>query len=171
MDLRKSIMKKTIDIHTELEGGVAVYLSNPTTRLKDVMDVSGTHHKNLDIIPVKIIPPNPAELLASDRLKQLFEEIKRAGYEYVIVDTAPAGIVADLYNLNPYANAVIFLTRANYTYKNSLLELQKFYQEDKLSNLTCVLNATTASKRHGYSYGYGYGYGYGDYKNNYYNEG
>ncbi|MDR1762932.1 MAG: polysaccharide biosynthesis tyrosine autokinase [Dysgonamonadaceae bacterium] len=159
MDMRKSVMKKFIDL--KVKSGLAVFLSNPDTKFESIVDKSGTFDKNLDIIPVMVYPPNPAELLASDRLNLLFSNIGNK-YDYVIIDSAPVGLVADAYRINQFTTATIYLTRANYTLKRSLQEIRELYGDKKLNNIACVLNAATVSKR--------YGYGYGEYKHKYYTE-
>jgi len=163
LDLRKSVMVKLLGL-TDKDKGSAMFLSDPKIRFNEIIDTSHTFHKNLDIIPVHVFPPNPAELLSSDRLEQLFQSIGR-DYEYVVIDTAPIGLVADAYNINPYASATIFLLRSDYTLKKNLTEIQEMYKDKKLINLSIVLNAVTDEN----IYGYGYG-SYGHYKHSYYNE-
>ncbi len=157
LDIRKSVMAKKLELHPEK--GVAIYLSDPETTVKDIIDTSGVFHKNFHFIPTKYFPPNPAELLASERLDRLFEVV-REEYDCVIVDSAPIGLVADAYRLNQFANATIYVTRADYTHKNMLLEIQELYRNKKLHNMTVVLNGANPSGR----------YGYGAYKHDYYLE-
>jgi capsular exopolysaccharide synthesis family protein len=161
LDIRKSVLMKTLDIETQ--HGSVYYLSNPTARLSEIVHI-GKYHKNMDIVPVKIYPPNPAELLASERLETLFREVGRL-YEYIIVDTAPVGLVADAYTINQFVTATIYVVRAGHTYKQALQDAQEIYKEKKLNNLTCILNALPMTKRYGYSYNYG------SYKHSYYTEG
>jgi len=165
LDLRKSVMIKTLGaINTDK--GSATFLSDPKIKINEIIDTSHTFHRNLDIIPVHVFPPNPAELLSSERLEQLFQAIGR-DYDYIVVDTAPVGLVADVYNINAYALSTIFLLRSDYTLKRILPEIQELYTTKKLNNLSIVLNAVSDDN----IYGYGYGYGkYGHYKHNYYNE-
>jgi capsular exopolysaccharide synthesis family protein len=163
LDIRKSSLNKILDV--EVTKGSALFLADPKIRISEVIDKSGHYHEKLDIIPVMIFPPNPAELLASNRLEQLFQMVER-DYEYIIVDMAPIGLVADAFRINAFSTATIYLTRADYTYKQALLEIQELYRENRLHNLGIVLNAVAPTKR----YGYGYGYGYGNYSHNYYTE-
>ncbi|MCL1932921.1 MAG: polysaccharide biosynthesis tyrosine autokinase [Candidatus Azobacteroides sp.] len=161
LDLRKSVMAKTLGtLHSEK--GTSMFLSDPKVRINEIIDASHTFHKNLDIIPVQVFPPNPAELLSSERLEQLFQTIGRE-YDYIVVDTAPIGLVADVYNINAYALSTIFLLRSDYTLKKTLSEIQELYKEKKLNNLSVVLNAVTDEN----IYGYGQ---YGHYKHNYYTD-
>ena len=159
MDMRKSLTNKTLGM--DPNQGVAMFLSDSNLKLSDVIFSTTIHHKNLDIIPVKMTPPNPAELLASDRLDTLFAAAKEK-YDYIIVDTAPIGLVADAFRINQFADASIFVTRTNYTYKSSLSDIESLYKNNKLRNLTTIINAMPASQQ--------YGYGYGEKKNKYYTE-
>ncbi|MDL2241809.1 polysaccharide biosynthesis tyrosine autokinase [Bacteroidales bacterium OttesenSCG-928-L03] len=170
IDMRKSVLDRTLEMHATK--GIAHYLSNPDATLKEVTDQK-EYHPNLSIIPVKVFPPNPAELMASSRLDELFTQA-REQYEYVIVDTAPIGLVADAFRVNEFADATIFVSRADVTYKGNLTDIQSYYKENKLHHLATVLNAVPRRKGYGYGYGgYGYGsygYGYGEKKHNYYVE-
>jgi capsular exopolysaccharide synthesis family protein len=152
LDIRKSVLNKHLDINPHK--GIAMFLADANITVSDIIDKSGRFHKNLDIIPIKMFPPNPAELLASDRLDLLFQTI-RDQYDYIIVDTAPIGLVADAFRINQFADVTIFVTRTNYTYRSSLPEIQLLYKESKLHNLTVVLNAVSSAGRYGYGYGYG----------------
>ena len=159
LDMRKSMTNKTLGM--DPGQGVAMFLSDPSLKVSDITFSAAEHHKNLDIIPVTMSPPNPAELLASDRLDLLFESVKEK-YDFIVVDTAPIGLVADAFRINQFADASIFVTRADYTDKSSLLDIESMYRNNKLRNLTTVINAISISKQ--------YGYGYGNKKNNYYTE-
>jgi len=163
LDLRKSIMVKLLGL-TDREKGSAMFLSDPKININEVIDTSHKFHKNLDIIPVHVFPPNPAELLSSERLEQLFKGIEN-DYDYIVIDTAPVGLVADVYNINPFASATIFLLRSDYSLKKNLGEIQELYKDKKLNNLSVVLNAVTDEN----IYGYGYGH-YGNYKHSYYTD-
>jgi len=164
LDLRKSVLVKTLGM-SNTDKGSALFLSDPEIQVNEIIDASHTFHKNLDIIPVHIFPPNPAELLSSQRLEQLFQTIGR-DYEYIIVDTAPVGLVADVFNINAYSLATIFLLRSDFSMKKILPEIQDLYREKRLNNLSVVLNAVSDEN----IYGYGYGHYYGNNKHNYYTD-
>ena len=68
---------------------------------------------NLDIIHTGPVPPNPSELLLSDRLEALIEELKKR-YDYIILDNVPAGLVADAAIVNRVADLTIYILRAGY---------------------------------------------------------
>lgn len=114
---------------------------------------------NLDVLPSGSIPPNPAELLMSSRIKDLFVLLKQQ-YDYIIVDTAPVGMVTDTLLLNAYADAFVYVVRANYLDKRLLTIAETVFREKRLSNMAILLNGSDHSKGYGYGYGYG-GYGYG----------
>jgi len=163
LDLRKSVLAKTLNM-ANIEKGSAVFLSDTEVQVNEIIDASHTFHKNLDIIPVHIFPPNPAELLSSQRLEQLFQMIGR-DYEYVVVDTAPVGLVADVFNINAYSLATIFLLRSDFSLKKILPEIQELYKDKRLNNLSVALNAVSDEN----IYGYGH-YGYGNHKHDYYTD-
>ena len=163
MDMRKSVLNKILNI--SVEKGLALFLSDPAVKVSEIIG-KGVFHKQLDVIAIKVFPPNPAELIASNRLDTLFQYIK-GKYEYIIIDTAPIGLVADAFRVNQFVDASIYVTRADYTYKSTLPEMQHLYTEHKLNNMTVVLNAVSAIKHYGYGYGYGYEH---DKKNKYYTE-
>jgi capsular exopolysaccharide synthesis family protein len=162
LDLRKSEFGKLFELKTPK--GIALFLSDPRVRMSEIVDTTHAFHQNLDIISVHAFPPNPAELLASDRLDQLFQIIGRE-YEYVIVDTAPVGLVADIYSINPFSTAVIYMVRSDYTLNHSLAEIQELYKEKKFHNLCVALNAVSEDNIYGFYGKYGK---YGKYQNKYY---
>ena len=118
---------------------------------------------SLDIISSGVIPPNPSELVTTDRLEALFLEVKQK-YDFIVVDTAPVNLVSDTLLIAKYADMFMYVVRANYSDKRSLVVPQELYKENKLPNVAIVLNDID-SRRDGYGYeGYSYGgYGYGGY--------
>lgn len=123
---------------------------------------------NLDILPAGIVPPNPAELLSKENLDNAIKFLKEK-YDYVLLDTAPVGLVTDTLIIARVADASVYVCRADYTAKNDLNLVNSLYNENKLKNMSIVLNGVDMTKRkYGYYYGYGdygkYGrYGYGKY--------
>jgi tyrosine-protein kinase Etk/Wzc len=113
----------------------------------------------LDVLPSGSIPPNPAELLMNPGIKDLFELLKQQ-YDYIVVDTAPVGMVTDTLLLNTYADAFVYVVRANYLDKRLLSIAETAFKEKRLSNMAVLINGSDHSKGYGYGYGYG-GYGYG----------
>jgi capsular exopolysaccharide synthesis family protein len=123
---------------------------------------------NLDLLLAGPVPPNPTELLARDTFREVMDMLK-ARYDYVILDTAPVGLVTDTLQIGRVADVTVFVCRADYTPKSSFGMLNNLADEKKLPNPCIVLNGVDMSKRkYGYYYGYGrygkYGrYGYGRY--------
>jgi capsular exopolysaccharide synthesis family protein len=115
---------------------------------------------NLYIIPCGLIPPNPAELILSERLKQLFAHLEK-DFDTVIIDSPPVGLVSDGYVLGNYADATLFVVRHNYTFKKQLSLLQSIYSDRKLPHLSLIINDVRAQLGYNNYAGYlNYGYGY-----------
>ena len=110
---------------------------------------------NLDYILSGDIPPNPVELLMSKRVNEIFENLKKE-YEYIIVDSAPVGMVTDTIQIGSFADLSIYVVKANYLDKRMLHIPMKLMKERKLSNMGLLINGSDQSKG---AYGYGYGYG------------
>ena len=123
---------------------------------------------NLDLLLAGPTPPNPTELLARDNLSGMLDILKQE-YDYVILDTAPVGLVTDTLQIARFANVCCCVCRADYTLKSDIGMLDNLVKESKLPNACLVLNGIDMSKKkYGYYYGYGsygkYGrYGYGRY--------
>ena len=115
---------------------------------------------NLDLLLSGPIPPNPTELLSRKSMKTILDLLSE-DYDYIILDTAPVGLVADTLQLARYANVCCFVCRADYTPKANVALLDSLTKENKLPNACVILNGVDMSKR---KYGYYYGYGrYGKY--------
>ena len=125
-------------------------------------------NENLDILPAGIVPPNPAELLSKVNLDNAIKFLSEK-YDYILLDTAPVGLVTDTLIIARVADASVYVCRADYTAKNDLNLVNSLFEQGKLKNLSIVLNGVDMTKRkYGYYYGYGsygkYGrYGYGKY--------
>ncbi len=145
------------------EKGLSDFLYDYSITHEDVISKTNDDNIAVDIILSGPIPPNPAELLMNDRMRQLIDNIK-SNYDYVIVDTAPSMIVTDTLLISQLADYTLYVARADFTEKN-LLEFPKdLKKQGKLKGLAVILNDVDYSKfsygaQYGYSYGYGYGYG------------
>ena len=115
------------------------------------------HSNTIDVVYSGKIPPNPAELLMSDRMKDLIMEMSD-NYDYVIVDTAPLMVVTDTLLISKYADHIIYVTRAGVTETRVLEFPSKLKAEGKLDGLCFVVNDVKESNL-GYGGKYGYGYG------------
>lgn len=122
-----------------------------------------------DLIDAGKVPPNPSELLASDRMRELISYLKEH-YDYIIIDTPPIGLVSDAMELFKYCDYNILIVRQGVTEKAALGMVDELYQDGKLKNFTVVLNDIKLIRKRksiygGYVYGLGYGgYGYGYYE-------
>lgn len=153
LDIRKPMLAAYFNL--QQKGHLTDYLAEPTVSLDDIIVPSG-EHKNLDLIPCGTIPPNPAELLQTKRLDQLFEELRKR-YDYILVDTAPVAMVSDTYLLDRIADMTIFVSRYKYTPSEMIDYINQIVEKGRMHNVACVFNAVKSS-RAGYG-GYGYGYG------------
>jgi len=162
LDLRKGRFSEYVNAETNF--GVSSFLSGKAA-VDDII-VKGSLHKNLDVIPMGAIPPNPTGLLMNKHLEELITEL-RTRYDYIILDTVPFGLIADASLINRYVDFTVYVIRDGYIDKQYLLDLERACDEKKLKNLTILINDIKVDKKnYGYgSYGYGYGYGYG-YKSN-----
>ncbi len=141
-------------LNLEKVQGVTNYVKNKNLEIKDlVLRINDFEH--LDIIASGDIPPNPVEMLMSSRVVEMFEQLK-SDYEYVIVDTAPVGLVTDTVQVSKFADLTIYVMKSGYLDKRMLHIPAKMFGEAKLKNMALLINGIDTSKK-----GYGYGYGYG----------
>ena len=170
LDIRKPGLNKVFQLSNK-EKGITQYLSNPETDLMELVQLSDVN-KNLFILPGGTVPPNPTELLARNGLDRAIETLKK-NFDYVILDTAPIGMVTDTLLIGRVADLSVYVCRADYTHKAEYTLINELSFEKKLPNLCTVINGVDLKKRkYGYYYGYGkygkhygygkrYGYGYG----------
>lgn len=131
--------------------GLTQYLSSPDVNIKSLIVHSPVADvPNLDVIPAGPIPPNPAELLASQKVDAMFEEL-RSLYDYIIVDSAPVGMVSDTFTLNRIADATVYVTRINHTSTADLDFVEEIYEDNRLKKLSIVINGVKAIKTYGYN--------------------
>lgn len=140
--------------------GLSNFLANDKVTLEDVI-FHNNEIENLSILHSGVIPPNPAELLNTEKVQQLFQ-LLRTQYDYIVVDTAPVGLVTDTMLISKFADVFVYVIRANHLKKNALAIPRDLHLNKKLPNMTVLLNGTNINKNSG-GYGYGYGYGYGAY--------
>lgn len=162
LDIRKPGLNKIFRLPTK-EKGITLYLANPDTDLMSLVQPSDVN-TNLSILPGGTVPPNPTELLARDGLDKAIEILKK-NFDYVILDTAPVGMVTDTLLIGRVADLSVYVCRADYTHKVEYTLINELAEEKKLPNICTVINGVDLKRRkYGYYYGYGkYGkyYGYG----------
>ena len=170
LDIRKPGLNKVFNLSSK-EKGITQYLANPEMDLMSLVQLSDVN-KNLYILPGGTVPPNPTELLARDGLDKAIEILKK-NFDYVILDTAPIGMVTDTLLIGRVADLSAYVCRTDYTHKAEYTLINELYHEKKLPNLCTIINGVDLKKRkYGYYYGYGkygkhygygkrYGYGYG----------
>jgi len=161
-DIRNPKLHRYLDLPMETRG-LSDYLYDYDINPADIVSPSSDQDIKVDLILSGAIPPNPAELFMSNRMKDLLGYLS-SKYDFVIVDTAPTMIVTDTLLISPLADTTIYVTRAGYTDKKLLDFPKDLKQQGKLKGLAIVLNDVDYSKfsygaKYGYSYGYGYGYG------------
>lgn len=149
MDIRSPKLKEYLSL--KVNHGLTEYLSSDMVSLDDII-IKEPKQKNMDIIVAGPVPPNPSELLASTEVDELFAEL-RGMYDYIIVDSAPVGMVSDTFALGRIADATVYVCRANYTSIRDMEFVNRIYEDGRLKKMALVVNGTTAKK------GYGYGYG------------
>lgn len=154
LDIRKPMLAKYFGLSQS--GCLTSYLIEPEYTVDDVI-IHGVEHPNLDVIPCGVVPPNPSELLQSERLDQLFA-VLRERYDYIIVDTAPCAMVSDTFLLDRISDMTLFVSRADYTPTEMIGFINQVVESKRMKNVACVLNAVKSAHA-GYGYGYGYGYG------------
>ena len=157
LDLRKASLSTFIKSPNI---GIADYLNEKKESIDEVI-LKGKVHENLDFIPVGTIPPNPTELLFSDRLENSLQQLKR-NYDYIFIDCPPVEIVADASIVTKLCDMTVFIIRSGLLDRSALPEIEKYYTEKRYKNLVTILNGTVSESGYGYHrYGYSYGYSYG----------
>lgn len=154
LDIRKPMLAAYLKLSNAQ--GVTNFLASEDMTLDRVVTHNVDGHEGLDVIVAGPIPPNPGELMLSDRMAQLFAQLKER-YDYVVVDSAPVGMVSDSFTLAPYSDMTLYVVRANYTDKSSLDYIETIQRNERLKKVYVVVNGVNIKKRAGYGYGYGYG--------------
>jgi len=168
LDLRKPRINKIFEIDDS--PGMSTFLS-ANCNFEDV--IKKTKIDNLFYAPSGPVPPNPAELIASEQMGEFMERVKKE-FDYIIIDTPPVAIVTDTLLLAPYVDANLFIVRQRYSSRSTLDVIEQLKNRGDLKNIAIVINDINLSgyygygMRYGYTQGYGYTYGYNFYGNNYY---
>ncbi len=161
LDLRRPRIHETLGVSNNF--GISTYLLG-NTNLEDIIIKTAQDH--LYFIPTGPVPPNPAELLESQKMKQLINILKEQ-FEIIIIDTPPVALVTDALLISRFSDTNIFVIRQNYSKKNVINFLNILKESYTHTKLTLLVNDVKINSYYGKgysyysSYGYGYGYGYG----------
>ncbi|MBV7268159.1 GumC family protein [Winogradskyella luteola] len=156
MDIRVPKILDYLDIKEKPKKGLTDFLADNSVKPQDIV-MKQKDNSFFDIIPSGTIPPNPSELLMSDRVEELFKHFEKK-YDYIIADTSAVGLVSDTLLISKYADMFIYVVSADGVDKRQLVHVAKtLYDEKRLPNMTMLLNGVKHGKK-----GYGYGYGYGN---------
>ena len=156
LDLRKATLSKSIGLK---HSGVAAYLNGKNDSYEESIDKIAD---NLYVLPVGTLPPNPSELLLSDRFSEMLEKMKEQ-YDYIFLDCPPIDIVADSNIITSYVDLTIMVLRVNLFKKEMLPYVEDMYRSGKFNHLALILNGVEMTfNKYGYGSGFGYGYGYGN---------
>lgn len=161
LDIRKPRLAELFEIDDHHHGITNLLIKDNIT-WDDVNKqiVNSGVNSNLDLLMAGPVPPNPGELVTRKSLEETMDILKEH-YDYIIIDTAPVGLVTDTLALGRIANATVYACRADYTQKSSFGLINGLAYEKKMPNMSIVLNGVDLSKK---KYGYYYGYGkYGKY--------
>ena len=161
LDIRRPRLAELFGINDHRHGITNLLVKDAPTAadVQEQILPSGVN-KNLDLLMAGPIPPNPAELIARSSLETIIKALKDK-YDYIMIDTAPVGLVTDTLQIARVADASIYMCRADYTPKSNFELINALANEKKLPNMAMVLNGIDMSKK---KYGYYYGYGrYGKY--------
>lgn len=162
LDLRKSSLHNEFDIPNTI--GISNYLTSQNSLEEITNHIKDT---NIDVLTTGTLPPNPSELILTDKMKELIQTLKE-NYDYVILDTPPVGLVTDALILMNYSDIALLVARASYTRKEFIKNLDRLSKEHTQHTFGFILNGVEIGEKYGYGYGSNYGYGYGNdkyYKN------
>lgn len=149
LDIRNPKISEYMHLNNSSRG-ITNYLAEENLKLDDIITRS-VENSSVDVIPAGPVPPNPGELLLDKRLDELFDEA-REKYDYILIDSAPVGMVSDSFVLDRVADMTLYVTRANYTERTSISFIESLIEEKRLKKLYLIINGTSTQK------GYGYGY-------------
>ena len=154
LDLRRRTLSKSLGQRNNRRG-ITSYLSGKISSMEDIITPS-EQSPNLDFIYAGPQPPNPTEMLMSERIEELISTL-RTRYDYVIIDSVPAMAVADAIIVDRLVDLTVYVIRQGLLDRRQLPDIEMLYREKKFKNMCIILNSVTHN-----SHGYGYGYGYYD---------
>lgn len=155
LDLRKPSLHKIFE--TPNETGISTFLIRQS---EYDQIIKATSLENLYLAPSGPVPPNPAELIETERMESFMKKAQE-DFDYIIIDTPPIALVTDALLISRYAQANLFMIRQRYSHKHVFELINKLDEERKITNMNILVNDLKIPKYYGYNYGYAYGYGYG----------
>lgn len=162
LDMRKPVLKKVFSkLKLSSDRSVLSYLIGKTTNIADTIVPTG--YDNFDLAFSGVVPPNPTELLSTEKLKDLMDYY-REHYDYVVCDSAPFMPVSDAFLVNRYVDMTLYVIRSEYTSLKLLDDINTVFSLGKIKSPNIILNNVDINSnkfKYGYGYGSGYGYGYG----------
>jgi len=162
--MRKPSIHKLLGVEVDKDHGMSHFLSN-ATKYEDVIMPSGI--ENLWFAPTGTIPPNPAELIGSDRLMEFFTRA-RNDFDYIFIDTPPAGIVTDAKLLAGVADVMMVVARQHFTTRRALAFMDSIYRSNEIKNMGLIINDITTPDSGFSVYGSYFGAGKNYYNSRYY---
>jgi capsular exopolysaccharide synthesis family protein len=163
-DIRKPKVASGLGIH--VRKGITNFIVGNVSLDELVIPVEEI--PDLYLLPCGPVPPNPAELLLSPAIKEIFEWARK-NFDTIIVDTAPVGVVSDALILGELADGAVYIIRQGYTYKKQIAFIEDMYRQKKLPRQSIIINDIKHVRGYGGYYGYGYGYASGK-KSHYFDE-
>ena len=162
-DLRNPQLHKFFDLNKD-KRGITDYLYNNKMSLGDLDDLiinkDFSDLTKYDFLLSGTIPPNPTELLASEKFNLMINHLKKS-YDYIIIDSAPCLLVSDTFEISNVADFTLYVIRSNHTEKKLSDFIKDIKYTNKLNSINLILNSVGNSASYGYKYGYQYGYKYG----------
>ena len=161
LDIRRPRLAEQFGIHNK-KTGITNLLTHDNPTIEDIQHeiIPSGINQNLDLLLAGPIPPNPTELVARNSLVVIFDHLREL-YDYILIDTAPVGLVSDTLQIGRVTDISVYMCRADYTPRNAFELINELASTKKLPNMAIVLNGIDMSKK---KYGYYYGYGrYGRY--------
>lgn len=161
LDIRKPRLADLFEIDDHQHGITNLLVKNTPTweDIQQQLVPSGINN-NLTLLMAGPTPPNPSELVSRKSLDDIFAELRKH-YDYILVDTAPVGLVTDTIEIGRVCDATVFVCRADFTPKESIVMINSLHNQKKLPKINIVINGIDMSRK---KYGYYYGYGrYGKY--------
>jgi tyrosine-protein kinase Etk/Wzc len=157
-DMRKPGIIKALNLKYDV--GISNYILDEVSIEEIIKPIP--HTQNLFVLPCGIIPPDPSELIMMPQVGEMIEYLKQH-FDFIVIDSAPIGLVTDAQLLAEFADMTIYVIRQSYTPKHHLDRIAELQEDNKIPKLCLVVNDIQVSYGYGYGYGYSSGYSYGNY--------